>query len=84
MSGEGERLAALEVHAEDAARQRDVIFLRLQSQDEDLRAIREDVHAIKQTMASYKGFAAGFAFAIAALGGLVGAALTAAWHRLFP
>ena len=84
MSQEGERLAALEVHAEGAARQRDEIVGRLDSQDTDLRAIRNDVHEIKQTMASYKGFAAGFAFAIAALGGLVGAALTAAWHRLFP
>lgn len=83
MSEDGERLASLEAHAEEAARQRDVIFSRLQRQDGDLRAIREDVHAIKTTVAGYKGFFAGFAFAVAALGGLVGAALTAAWHKIF-
>jgi hypothetical protein len=84
MTYDGERIASLEAHAETASEQRQEIVTRLNSQDKDLAAIRKDVHEIKETVASYKGFFAGFAFALASLGGLVGAAVTAAWHRLFP
>ena len=83
MSAEGERLASLEAHSVEASKQRDEIVSRLASQDKDLAAIRQDVHAIKVTVASYRGFFAGFSFAVAALGGLIGAALTAVWNRLF-
>jgi hypothetical protein len=83
VSEEGERLASLEAHAQDAEKQRDAIVSRLSSQDKDLAAIRADVHSIKVTVASYRGFFAGFSFAVAALGGLIGAALTAVWNRLF-
>jgi L-rhamnose isomerase len=84
MSDEGERLASLEAHAQEATKQRDAVFDKLQRQDQDLAAIRTDVHAIKVAVASYKSFFAGFSFAVAALGGLVGAFLTAVWNRLFP
>lgn len=81
MADDGERLVSLEVHAEEAARQRDVIFSRLNSQDVDLRAIRDDVHAINEKLSNWRGFFSGVVFAIAALAGLVGAALTAAWTK---
>ncbi len=84
MTQDGERIASLEALEGESQRQRRVIFDKLENQDEDLRAIREDVHEIKTTVASYRGFFAGFSFAVAALGGLVGAALTALWGRLFP
>jgi hypothetical protein len=81
---DGERIASLEAHSVEASKQRDEIVLRLSHQDKDLAAIREDVHAIKVAVASYKSFFAGFSFAVAALGGLVGALITSVWSKLFP
>lgn len=75
MSHDGERIAALEANAENALR-------RLDDQDDDLAAIRRDVHEIRSVLANYKGFMSGAAFAIASLAGLVGAGITALWHRL--
>jgi hypothetical protein len=84
MSEAGERIAVLESQASESTRQRAVIVEKLERQDADLLAIRNDVHAIRVTVASYKGFFAGFSFAVAALGGLIGAAVTALWNRMFP
>jgi hypothetical protein len=83
MSEAGERIAVLESQANESSRHRAVIVEKLERQDADLLAIRNDVHAIRVTVASYRGFFAGFSFAVAALGGLLGAAITAAWNRLF-
>lgn len=74
MSDNGERLAALEADAETAR-------TRLNGQDADLKAIREDVHQIKLSLSRANGFFAGAAFAVAALAGLIGAGLTSLWHR---
>lgn len=81
MTSEVERLATLEAQSIESTKHRASIVEKLERQDQDLLAIRNDVHAIKETLSGYKGFFAGFAFALAALGGLVGAAVTAAWHR---
>lgn len=77
MSHDGERIAALEADAETAKR-------RLDNQDDDLAAIRKDVHEIKNAVSRANGFFAGMAFAVATLAGLIGAGLTAVWHRLYP
>jgi hypothetical protein len=77
MSENCERIAALEADAETARRRLDV-------QDDDLAAIRRDVHEIKNAISKANGFFAGAAFAVAALAGLIGAGLTAVWHRLYP
>ena len=82
-SDAGERLATLEEMARQGASARHDMQDTLDNQDEQLKAIREDVHAIKQSLAGYKGFFAGASFAVAALGGLLGAALTALWGKLF-
>lgn len=77
MSAEGERIAALEADAETAKN-------RLDHQDGDLAAIRADVHAIKNVLSNYKGFMSGVIFAVATLAGIIGAGITAVWHRLYP
>lgn len=74
MSDDGERLATLEANAATALR-------RLDSQDTDLGAIRRDVAEIRNVLANYKGFMSGAAFAIATLAGLIGAGVTALWHK---
>jgi hypothetical protein len=43
-----------------------------------------DIHEIKEKLSNWRGFVSGMVFTIATLAGLVGAGLTAAWHRLFP
>jgi len=74
MSDEG-RIATLE--ARDGE-----LFRKLDAQDEALKAISTDVHAIKEQLSGYRGFVAGAFFVVGSLGGLIGAALTAAWHKL--
>lgn len=82
MTVEGERLAALEVKADEASRQREVIVDRLDDQDRDLAAIRTDVSAIRNTLSTYKGFWAGVTFVLTVLGGAIGAVFVALWHKV--
>lgn len=82
MTTEAERLASLEAKADEASRQRDVIFVKLEDQDDALAAIRSDVTAIRNTLATYRGFWAGVTFVLTVLGGAIGAAFAALWHRV--
>lgn len=70
-----ERIAALEARENETVR-------RLDDQDDDLKAIRKDVEEIRNVISHYKGFAGGVIFAVATLAGLIGAGVTAIWHRL--
>lgn len=72
---EGERLATLEARDNE-------LFRKLEAQDTTLESIRTDVHAIKVQLSGYRGFVAGAFFVVGSLGGLIGAAVTAAWHKL--
>ena len=72
---DGERLATLEARDDE-------LFRKLDAQDEALKTISADVHAIKEQLSGYRGFVAGAFFVVGSLGGLIGAALTAAWHKL--
>ncbi len=82
MVTEVERLASLEEKADEAARQRDVIFDKLEDQDLDLAAIRADVSVIRNTLSEYKGFWAGITFVLTVLGGAIGAVFAALWNRI--
>ena len=81
MSSEGERIAALEVRAEESAASRQKIFEQLDDHTGDLRAIRNDVHEIKQMISGYKGFANGVIATVATFSGVVGAALVWLWSK---
>lgn len=83
MTADVERIATLEALAREGISRREEIVEKLDSQDQELMAIRTDVHAIRMSLAGYKGFFAGASFAVAALGGLIGAAVTAVWAKLF-
>ena len=72
---EGERIASLEAHADDTDR-------RIDGNEAAWISIAKDVHEIKEAMSKYRGFVAGAWFVLAILGGLVGAGVTAAWHRI--
>jgi len=54
----------------------------LEKQDDQLRAIRNDVHVIKESLAGYKGFVGGMVFIVTAFGGAIGAALMALYYKL--
>lgn len=84
MPTDGERIATLETLATEAKGQRNEIVTKLDRQDTDLAAIRADVGAIKEAIASYRGFASGALFAVTMLGGLIGALAAALWNRVFP
>jgi hypothetical protein len=77
MSGEGERIARLEERA-------DVGEGDLLQMVAKVDAIAKDVNEIKQKLSNWHGFFSGVMFTIAAISGLIGAGLTAIWHRLFP
>ncbi len=72
---DGERLATLEARDDE-------LFRKLDAQDVALKSISTDVHAIKLQLSGYRGFVAGAFFVVGCLGGLIGAAITAAWHKL--
>lgn len=72
---DGERIATLE--ARDAE-----LFRKLDEHEQTLKAVGADVAAIKLQLSGYRGFVAGAFFVVGSLGGLIGAALTAAWHKL--
>jgi len=75
VSEDKERLATLE--ARDGE-----LFRKLDAQDRALDSIKTDVHAIKEQLSGYRGFVAGAFFVVGSLGGLIGAAVTAAYHKL--
>jgi hypothetical protein len=77
MSEDGERIAKLEQRADDSQTDRDHFAQKV----DDMAA---DIHEIKEKLSNWRGFVSGMVFTIATLAGLVGAGLTAAWHRLFP
>jgi hypothetical protein len=79
---EGERLASLEAHAEDAVRERHEIRTTLKNQDIALSTIRHDVHEINVKLSNWRGFFSGMVFTIAAIAGIIGAGLTALWNYL--
>lgn len=81
MSDDGERIAALEVRAEESANSRQKIFEQLDDHASDLRAIRADVHEIKQMISGYKGFASGVIATIATFSGILGAAAMWLWSK---
>jgi hypothetical protein len=74
---EGERIARLEAradgHDDDITRVVD-----------DIGAIRISLSNIDKTLSGYRGFWFGVTFSVGTLAGLIGAGLTAVWHRLFP
>ena len=72
---EGERIGRLEQRADDTRREHDQLV-------EKVDAIAADIHAIKEKLSNWRGFVSGMVFTIATLAGLVGAAVTAAWHKL--
>ena len=75
VSEDRERLARLEQQADDTRTDHDQLV-------EKVDAIAADIHAIKEKLSNWRGFVSGMVFTIATLAGLVGAAVTAAWHRL--
>lgn len=75
MSTEGERIAVLEQRADDGQADRDHLV-------EKVDAMAADIHEIKEKLSNWRGFVSGMVFTIATLAGLIGAGLTAAWHRL--
>jgi hypothetical protein len=72
---EGERIARLEQRADDNRSDHDQLV-------EKVDAIAADITAIKEKLSNWRGFVSGMVFAIAALAGLIGAGVTAVWHRL--
>ena len=80
---EAERLATLEAESAEASSQRAEIKTKLDAQDEDLRAIRSDVHEIRETISGHLGFLKGVVFVFTAIGGLLGAGAAAFWGKLF-
>ena len=83
MIADAERIATLEAESANASDQRIEIKSKLDAQDEDLRAIRSDVHDIKTTISGHMGFLKGVVFVFTALGGLMGAGIAAFWGKLF-
>ena len=75
MSDDGERIAKLEQRADDGA----LAGAELSKKVDEIAA---DIHEIKEKLSNWRGFASGVIFTIATLAGLIGAAVTAAWHKL--
>jgi hypothetical protein len=75
MGSDAERIATLE---------RAMIALeeRLDDQDADLHAIRDDVREIRDVITKYQGFAGGVIATFTILGGVLGAASVFLWHKL--
>jgi uncharacterized protein YoxC len=72
---EGARIAVLEQRVDDTKTDHDQLV-------EKVDAIAADIHAIKEKLSNWRGFVSGMVFTIAALAGLIGAGVTAVWHRL--
>lgn len=74
MNTEGSRIAVLEQRVDDTKTGHDQLV-------EKVDAIAADIHAIKEKLSNWRGFVSGMVFTIAALAGLIGAGVTAIWHR---
>lgn len=74
MSGEGERIARLEQRADDGQSDHAQLV-------EKVDAIAADIHEIKEKLSNWRGFVSGMVFTIATLAGLIGAGVTALWHK---
>ena len=74
MSEDGERIARLEQRADDGQNDHAQMV-------EKVDAIAKDIHEIKEKLSNWRGFVSGMVFTIAALAGLIGAGVTALWHR---
>jgi hypothetical protein len=72
---EGERIAVLEQRADNTQSDHDQLVQKVD-------AIAADIHAIKEKLSNWRGFVSGMVFTIAALAGLIGAGLTAVYHKL--
>lgn len=72
---DGERIARLEQQADDTRSDHDQLV-------DKVDAIAADIHTIKEKLSNWRGFVSGMVFTIATLAGLIGAAVTAAWHKL--
>lgn len=77
MSSDGERIARLEMQAEGHEKEISEVV-------SDIKAIRESIGKIENAVSSYRGFWTGVTFAIGSIAGLIGATLTAIWHKLVP
>lgn len=71
---EGERIARLEQRAEDGQIDHQELVKKFD-------AMANDIHEIKQKLSNWRGFVSGMVFTIATLAGLIGAGVTALWHR---
>lgn len=75
MSDDRERIAKLEQRADDGETDHEHLVAKVD-------AIASDIHEIKEKLSNWRGFVSGMVFTIATLAGLIGAAITAAWHKL--
>ena len=75
MSEDGERIARLEQRADDGQNDHAQMV-------EKVDAIAKDIHEIKEKLSNWRGFVSGMVFTIATLAGLIGAGVSALWHKL--
>jgi hypothetical protein len=75
MSDAGERIARLEERADGSQTDHDQLVAKFD-------AMASDIHDIKEKLSNWRGFVSGMVFTIATLAGLVGAGVTALWHKL--
>jgi hypothetical protein len=75
VSEDGERIAKLEQRADDGQNDHAQMV-------EKVDAIAADIHEIKEKLSNWRGFVSGMVFTIATLAGLIGAGVTALWHKL--
>jgi F0F1-type ATP synthase assembly protein I len=74
VSDAGERIAVLEQRADDSQTDR-------KTDRDQLNAMAQDIHEIKEKLSNWRGFFSGVVFAMSMLAGLVGAAATWLWHK---
>jgi F0F1-type ATP synthase assembly protein I len=74
VSDAGERIAVLEQRADDSQSDR-------KTDRDQLNAMAQDIHEIKEKLSNWRGFFSGVVFAMSMLAGLVGAAATWLWHK---
>lgn len=72
---ESERIARLEQRADDSSDDHEQLVAKVDQ-------IATDVAAIREKLSNWRGFVSGMVFAIAALAGLIGAGITALYHKL--
>ena len=72
---DAERIAKLEQRADDSADDHKEVASQVAQ-------IAKDVHEIKEKLSNWRGFVSGMVFTIATLAGLIGAGVTALYHKL--